>query len=398
MNEVKAQYEAYPYPARDPADEAKRLITGSPSHVLEIDHFLFQGRRDWRKPLRALIAGGGTGDGLMQLAQHLKDAGRAAEITYLDLSTASRRVAEERARVRGLTGIRFVTGSLMDAASHGQFDYIDCCGVLHHLPDPAAGFAALLAALAPGGGMGFMVYAPYGRAGVYPLQEAFGALYAGLPPAARLRLAKEVVAALPQGHPFTSNPNLGDHKDSDAGFYDLLLHSQDRAFDVTTLVETLTQTGWALSGFALPVLYDLSRITTVPDHLTATEAMAVAEKLRGTIKTHVGYATRATEARAPARGQDRALIPHLKGLRAPDLARAMAQGQTPKLRFNGIEARLALPKASAPLLAAIDGRRSLAEIAQATGTDPIAFGSLWAQVERDLADYGLLLYSSILRA
>ncbi|KGM89234.1 Methylase involved in ubiquinone/menaquinone biosynthesis [Roseovarius mucosus DSM 17069] len=397
MSEVKAQYEAFPYPARDPADEAKRLITGSPSHVLEIDHFLFQGRRDWSKPLRALIAGGGTGDGLIQLAQQMKDTGRAAEITYLDLSTASRAIAEERARLRGLSNIRFVTGSLMDAASHGHFDYIDCCGVLHHLPDPAAGFAALLAALAPGGGMGFMVYAPYGRAGVYPLQEAFGALYAGLPPEARLKAAKEVVANLPEGHPFKSNPNLGDHKDSDAGFYDLLLHSQDRAFDVTALVGMLDDTGWALSGFALPVLYDLSRITTVPDHLSATARMALAEKLRGTIKTHVGYATRATEARPSATGRDRALIPHLKGLRAPDLARAIAQGQTPKLRFNGIEARLALPKEAAPLLAAIDGRRSLSQIAQASGIDPIAFGSLWARIERDLGDHGLLLFSSILR-
>lgn len=397
MSEVKAQYETFPYPARDPADEAKRLITGSPSHVLEIDHFLFQGRRDWTKPLRALIAGGGTGDGLIQLAQQMKDTGRAAEITYIDLSTASRAIAEERARLRGLRNIRFVTGSLLDAASHGQFDYIDCCGVLHHLPDPAAGFAALLAALAPGGGMGFMVYAPYGRAGVYPLQEAFGALYAGLPPEARLKAAKEVVANLPEGHPFKSNPNLGDHKDSDAGFYDLLLHSQDRAFDVTALVGMLEDTGWALSGFALPVLYDLSRITAVPDHLSATARMALAEKLRGTIKTHVGYATRATEARPPATGRDRALIPHLKGLRAPDLARAIASGQAPKLRFNGIEARLALPKEAAPLLAAIDGRRSLGQIAQASGIDPIAFGSLWARIERDLGDHGLLLFSSILR-
>lgn len=397
MSEVKAQYETFPYPARDPADEAKRLITGSPSHVLEIDHFLFQGRRDWTKPLRALIAGGGTGDGLIQLAQQMKDTGRAAEITYIDLSTASRAIAEERARLRGLRNIRFVTGSLLDAASHGQFDYIDCCGVLHHLPDPAAGFSALLAALAPGGGMGFMVYAPYGRAGVYPLQEAFGALYAGLPPETRLKAAKEVVANLPEGHPFKSNPNLGDHKDSDAGFYDLLLHSQDRAFDVTALVGMLEDTGWALSGFALPVLYDLSRITAAPDHLSATARMALAEKLRGTIKTHVGYATRATEARPPATGRDRALIPHLKGLRAPDLARAIASGQAPKLRFNGIEARLALPKEAAPLLAAIDGRRSLSQIAQASGTDPIAFGSLWARIERDLGDHGLLLFSSILR-
>lgn len=397
MSEVKAQYEAYPYPARDPADERKRLITGSPSHVLEIDHFLFEGRRDWTKSLRVLVAGGGTGDGLIQLAQQMQDAGRAAEISYLDLSTASRAIAEERARIRGLKGIRFVTGSLLDAADLGRFDYIDCCGVLHHLPDPAAGFAALLSALAPGGGMGFMVYAPYGRAGVYPLQEAFGALYEGLTPEARLEAAREVVAGLPEGHAFKANINLGDHKDSDAGFYDLLLHSQDRAFDVATLSETLTRTGWALSGFTLPALYDLGRITSAPAHLTPTERMAIAEKLRGTIKTHVGYACRASEARAPAQGRDRGLIPHLKGLRASDLARAIAQGQKPKLSFAGMETRLDLPRQTAPLLAAIDGRRSLAEIARATGSDPIAMASLWAQIERDLGDHGLLLYSSILR-
>jgi hypothetical protein len=60
VDPVKAQYEAYPYPERDPADEAKRLVEGSPSHPVEIDHFLFGGRRDWTRPFRALVAGGGT--------------------------------------------------------------------------------------------------------------------------------------------------------------------------------------------------------------------------------------------------------------------------------------------------------------------------------------------------
>ena len=31
----------------------------------------------------------------------------------------------------------------------GQFDYIDCTGVLHHLPDPAAGMRALAACSSP---------------------------------------------------------------------------------------------------------------------------------------------------------------------------------------------------------------------------------------------------------
>ena len=397
MSDVRAQYEAYPYPERDPEDERKRLITGSPSHVLEIDHFVFEGARDWSRPLRVLVAGGGTGDALIQVAQQMHDAGRAAEITYLDLSEAARKVAEARARVRGLDGIRFVTGSLMEAADLGQFDYIDCCGVLHHLPDPAAGFRALLAALAPGGGMGFMVYAPYGRSGVYPLQEAFGALLAGQPPEARLKAARKLVAGLPEGHPFRGNPNLGDHKDSDAGFYDLLLHSQDRAFDVGALIGMLEETGWALSGFAMPALYDLGRIAEVPDHLGPVERMALAEKLTGTIKTHVGYAVRATEARGPARGGKPGLVPHLKGVRAADLARAVAQGKRAVLRANGIEARPDLPHKAAKLIAAVDGLRTLSEIGRQSGMDAIAFGALWGPVERMLGQYGLLLYSNILR-
>jgi len=236
MSDVAAQYEAYPYPERDPADEAKRLITGSPSHPLEIDHHVFGGKRDWRKPLRALVAGGGTGDALIQLAQVLTTANRPYQITYVDLSRASRKIAEQRAKVRGLKNITFKTGSLLDAPEMGQFDYIDCCGVLHHLPDPQAGFDALAQALAPDGGLGFMVYAPYGRSGVYPLQQAFGALFAGLDPEQRLAQAKVIFAKLPKSHPFLRNQHVLDHKQGDAGFYDLLLHSQDRPFDVAGLL------------------------------------------------------------------------------------------------------------------------------------------------------------------
>lgn len=397
MSDVKAQYEAYPYPERDPKDEAKRLITGSPSHPLEIDHFIYGGQRDWSGSLRVLVAGGGTGDGLIQLAQLMAQADKPCEITYVDLSRASRGVAEARAQARNLTGIRFVTGSLLGAAELGEFDYIDCCGVLHHLPDPQAGFAALRAALAPGGGLGFMVYAPYGRSGVYPLQEAFGALYEGLAPEERLAAAKKLLAKLPEGHPFKSNPNLGDHHASDAGFYDLLLHSQDRAFDVPDLLEVMAGAGWALSGFTMPALYDLARLVPVPEGMSKDTGMAMAEKLCGTIKTHVGYAVAAEGGQAPASGRNRELVPHLKGVEPRALAQAVARGQTPKLTFAGVEARLNLPKQAAPLIAAIDGRHSLGEIAKATRVDPIGMGAVWSRIEAELGGWGILLYSSILR-
>ncbi|MCA0997097.1 class I SAM-dependent methyltransferase [Alloyangia pacifica] len=397
MVTVKEQYESYPYPERDAADEDKRLITGSPSHPLEMDHWLWRGCRDWSQPLRVLVAGGGTGDGLIQLATLLSKAGKPFEITYLDLSTASRAVAEARAARRGLTGITFHTASLLDAPDYGRFDYIDCCGVLHHLPDPEAGFAALRAALAPGGGLGFMVYAPYGRSGVYPLQEAFGALFDGLPPQDRLARAQRIVAELPEGHPFAANRNLGDHHASDAGFYDLLLHGQDRSYSVPELLETLGATGWRLAGFTTPALYDLAQITEVPEGMPAETQMALAEKLRGTIRMHTAYAVPDSAEETRATPANRSLVPHLRGVQRAPLAKAVAQGRPLPVKLGGVETTLTLPKGTAAALAAIDGRRSLAQIAQASRLDPITFGTAWAQVHKALEPWGLLLYSALLR-
>ncbi|MDO6583955.1 class I SAM-dependent methyltransferase [Salipiger sp. 1_MG-2023] len=397
MVTVKQQYETYPYPERDPADEDLRLITGSPSHPFEMDHFLWQGARDWSEPLRVLVAGGGTGDGLIQLATLLDMAGAKAEITYIDLSTASRAVAEARAARRGLTTITFHTGSLLEAAQYGPFDYIDCCGVLHHLPDPCAGFAALREALAPGGGMGFMVYAPYGRSGVYPLQDAFSALFDGLPPEQRLAQAKRIVAELPEGHPFVANRNLGDHHASDAGFYDLLLHGQDRAYSVAELLETLKDTGWRLADFTAPAMYDLARLAPVPEGMDKARQMAVAEKLRGTIRMHVAYAVPSDAPDTIAKPSNRALVPHLRGVKRQALAKAVAQRRPLPLQLGQLKTELHLPREAASVLAAIDGRRSLSEIGSAAKLDPLALGKVWAQLHDGLAPWGLLHYSGLLR-
>ncbi|SLN42193.1 class I SAM-dependent methyltransferase [Pseudooctadecabacter jejudonensis] len=401
MTEVKRQYEAYPYPERDPADEAKRLITGSPSDPLEMDHVIWGGMRDWTRPLRALFAGGGTGDGMVQLAQRLTDAGAPYEIVYLDLSEASRAVAEARVAARGLTGVTFHTGSLLDAAEYGTFDYIDCCGVLHHLPDPATGFAALRQALAEGGGLGFMVYAPHGRSGVYPLQEAFGALFEGLSPSQKLAQARAVFARLPEAHPFKRNTVVVDHQQSDAGFYDLLLHSQDRAFSVTDLVEVMGQTGWDLAGFAQPAAYDPSRYAAVPEGMDAVARMALAEQLAGTMKVHVGYA-RAAGASAPKTGPmggmakaNMARVPHLRGVPRDKLARAVAAGKALPVKSGGETIPLRLPKGAAALLAGVDGRRDLAMLAKGARLDPVAFGGIWAQVDRALCGWGLMHYSNL---
>ncbi len=117
--------------------------------------------------------GGGTGDATIMLAQQMTSLGRTGTVTWLDRSAAALTIARARADARRLTNIEWEQRSLLDlpGSGLGPFDYIDCCGVLHHLPDPAEGLRALLSVLAPGGGMGLMTYAPYGRTGVYMMQD-----------------------------------------------------------------------------------------------------------------------------------------------------------------------------------------------------------------------------------
>lgn len=395
MVSVGEQYEAYPYPARDPADERTRLITGSPSEPLEIDHYLFGGRRDWSRPFRALVAGGGTGDGLIQLAQRLTDAGAPHEIDYVDLSRASRAIAEARAEVRGLGSIRFHTGSLLDAADLGRFDYIDCCGVLHHLPDPAAGFRALRAALAPGGGMGVMVYAPHGRSGVYPLQAAFGVLFDGLAPEERVARVRPILEALPEAHPFRRNLLLGDHEKTDAELYDLLLHSQDRAFAVPELLAILDETGWALQSFVMPGQYDPARFVEVPEGLGAAERMALAEQLAGTIKTHVAYVAAKGEERPVAGGGALKLIPHLRVGDRGKIAQAVAAGKRINVGTGGERIGLSLPRQAAPMIAAADGQRTLIQLGKAAGLSPRDTTRVWQRLEATLGAWGGFLYSGL---
>src|SRR5215813_9314589 len=114
LDEVRAQYEALPYPPRDPREEALRLITGTPSHILEVNHYLFAGRLNFKRPFRALVAGGGTGDACIMLAQPLPDRRCPGEVVYLDLSSASRQICEGRAKARGLRNVQFLIGSLLD--------------------------------------------------------------------------------------------------------------------------------------------------------------------------------------------------------------------------------------------------------------------------------------------
>ncbi len=377
---VRDQYEGYPYPPRDPADERTRLITGSPSHLDELNHYVFGGRRDLRRPIRVLVAGGGTGDAAIMLAQQLADAGAPADILYIDLSEASRRIALERARVRGLANIRFERLSLLDlpGADPGPFDYVDCCGVLHHLEDPEAGLAALAAVLANGGGMGLMVYGALGRIGVYHAQEMLRLLAAGDPAPVRLDLAGRLVRGLPGTNWLRRNPFVNDHlRQGDAGLFDLLLHARDRAYRVPEVVRLAAGAGLRIVSFIEPAFYDpLSylddgRLRERALALPAEARWSLAELLAGNLRKHVFYVVRQGSPVVPPDPGDPRAVPVLRDLDGKALAAAMPAEPSVTARIDGITFRRSLPPLAGEILGRIDGRRRLEEIhAEIAGDRP----------------------------
>jgi SAM-dependent methyltransferase len=380
---LRRQYEAYPYPLRDPQEERTRLLEGYPSHLVEVNHYIFGGRRDFRRPFRALVAGGGTGDGAIMLGQQLADRGGPAEVVYLDLSSASRRIAEARAEVRGLANIRFVTGSLLElpALGLGVFDYIDCCGVLHHLPDPAEGLARLAEALAPGGGVGIMLYGALGRTGVYDVQGALRRL-APLdePPEKRVEIAKRLLKQLPPTNRLMRNPLITDHQvGGDNALYDLLLHSQDLAYTVPEMVALADAAGLEIVALIEPWRYDPD--TYLNDGLLRRrlaglgwlERAAVAELVVGNIKKHTAYLVRRGEAAAAvARPDDPAAVPLLRDPASEKLARSMTPAGEITVSIDGFRTVMRVPRLAGPILARVDGRRSLGEIHRALAAGPEA--------------------------
>ena len=370
---VQSQYESYPYPARDPADERTRLIAGSPSNLFELNHYVFGGARDLSRPLKALVAGGGTGDAAIMLAQHMREAGVPGEVVHLDLSGPSQAVARARAEVRRLENIRFVTGSLLDVArgAPGPWDYIDCCGVLHHLEDPDAGLRALADQLAPDGGIGVMVYGEYGRIGIYHMQDMLRAIApAGeVPDAERVATAKRLAENLPNTNWLLRNGLVRDHVGGgDPGVYDLFLHSRDRAYRVPEVADFVAQAGLRLTGFIEPYRYDpdwLVRDPRLRKRLRDLDPIArasFAEQFAGNLKKHIFYAVRAANPVTLPGTDDPAAIPHLLNQSPEEASRTLPPRGAITVSTEGLKTDMAVPPLSRPIAALCDGTRSLAEI------------------------------------
>ena len=377
---MRAQYEEYPYPERAPEDERENFIMRTFARLDSVSHHCYGGRQDFRR-FRVLAAGGGTGDSTIFWGEQLRGRG-TCEVIYLDLSSASLGIARRRAEVRQLDNIRWVNDSLLNlpGLGLGQFDFIDCTGVLHHLEDPQAGLDALVSVLAPGGAMNLAVYGLYGRTAIYQLQELMRMVNAPDEVASR-RVAntRTVLESLPPYHWLSISQKEGfalGGLGSDAGLFDMFLHSRDRAYTITEVHELLDRSGLELIGEPGTQYGQTQYLpeTFVKDpalrerlaHYPLRRRQQIAELMSGRLSMHEFYAVRAGEGARSARVTDTTLIPWQgMDVAAPLTVFAdFAEQQTDDftIPIPGKPLRIPNSRFTPFFLRLIDGQRSVAEL------------------------------------
>jgi 2-polyprenyl-3-methyl-5-hydroxy-6-metoxy-1,4-benzoquinol methylase len=304
--QVRGQYEDYPYPLRDPAQEGNHFQCCDAYSLMGLSHAGWGGKRDLRKGTRILTAGCGTGDAAIMFAEEL--LGYDAEIIAIDLSTKSLEIAQARMKKRGLTNVTFKHMSILDApnAGLGQFDIIESSGVLHHLPDPDAGLTALAHMLKDDGMMAVMVYGQYGRMSIYLVQELMKQLITeDMPRAEKIALARDFLNNVPIGHWLTVNNELFKEDISwpdGSGIYDLFLHSHDRAYTVPQIYDWVEGRGLILhelfhtlvdSSLYTPENYNIApNMVKIFASKSKRERQTIAELLHGNMSKHSFYASK----------------------------------------------------------------------------------------------------------
>jgi len=299
VDAVASFYDRHPYPPPVGDVDAYARQVRDPVAARAAHHLIWPDR-PVGSVRSVLVAGCGT-------AQAVRHALRVpwASVVGIDVSETSvahTRALAERHTVDNLTVHRL---AIERAAELGQrFDHIVCTGVLHHLEDPLAGLAGLGEVLAPGGAITLMVYAPYGRVGVYLLQDYCRRLGVGTSQAELASLVA-TMRDLPMGHPIRRLlAESRDFLDADS-LADALCNPRDRAFTVPDLLELIDQAGLRFGRWErqAPYLPDCGAISETPHAariaaVPAFEQYALMELFRGTIARHTAIVYAADDTRS----------------------------------------------------------------------------------------------------
>jgi SAM-dependent methyltransferase len=285
--EVRDFYERYPYPPPVKTLEKYQRLWQDRQRR-RADYHLFWPNHSYREDHSILIAGCGT-------SQAAKHALRWPEgqVTGIDCSATSVLATEALKRKYNLKNLQVHHLAIEQVNDLGMsFDQIVCTGVLHHLADPDAGLCALRGVLKPDGALHLMVYAPYGRAGVYMLQEFCQRVGIHAADTEILDLIG-TLKMLPPGHPLELLLKHAPDFRHEAALADALLHPQDRAYSVPQLFDFIEKAELTFGRWVrqAPYSFHCGVMTKIPQasrmaRLSDAEQYAAIELFRGTMARH----------------------------------------------------------------------------------------------------------------
>jgi hypothetical protein len=228
-----------------------------------------------------------------------------------------------------------------------------------------------------------MVYAPYGRAGVYMFQDYCRRL--GIRPSeAEIGDLMSVLKALPERHPIvTLLRGSRDSANPDA-LADALLNPRDRSYSVPQLFDFIEGNGLTFGRWyrQAPYLPQCGAIAATPHAkrlaaLPERDRYAAMELWRGTLASHSAIVSRsdAPHARVAARFDDDRHWPNYVPIRLPgtvcvrERLPAGAAGVLLSRYHASPDLILAIDAEEQSMVEAIDGRRSIAAIVDRAGGD-----------------------------
>ena len=287
LEEVRDFYEKMPYPAPVDNLDRDRDLYANPQRRRAQFHLTWPTERP-RANQEILVAGCGTS----QAARYaLREPG--ARVTAIDVSKTSLRHTRDLQRKYNLDNLELHRLPIEDVRSLARsFDLVVCTGVLHHMPDPDHGLRALRDALRPRGAMRLMVYARYGRAGVYMMQE-YCRLLGIRATEDDLRDLGTMLAALSADHPISGVLRRAKDFRRPEAMADALLHPQDRAYSVPELYAWLDRCGMSFGRWIeqAPYLAQCGVVARSPHaarlaSLPSRPQHAAVELFRGTMFSH----------------------------------------------------------------------------------------------------------------
>ncbi|HIK38414.1 MAG: class I SAM-dependent methyltransferase [Geminocystis sp.] len=280
---VRRLYNTYPFPPDPLLDEPPAGYNWR-WHYQAAYNFCTGIKPKKREKIRILDAGCGTGSGTEYLILH----NPKADIVAIDISEKALEIAQRRLEKSGI--LKEFQGSIIfkqlpvESVSQleGEFDFINCVGVLHHLPQPEVGLKALASKLAPGGIFHIFVYGELGRWEIRLMQQAIALLNDKKDDYKEgVRIGRKIFAALPENNRLVrrERERWAWENQRDECFADMYVHPQEIDFNINTLFDFINSSGLEFVGFSNPQVWQLERLLGKDEELMK-KAYSLTEKER----------------------------------------------------------------------------------------------------------------------